>query len=44
MLRRRLSAFVALPIGTLDRISLQRRLDDIGEAHAAVEQAVLTAP
>lgn len=36
MLRRRLSAFVALPIDTLDRISLQRRLDAIGggEAHA----------
>lgn len=29
-LYRRLSAFVALPIATLDRISLQRRLDDIG--------------
>ena len=40
VLRRRLSAFVALPIGTLDRISLQRRLDDIDEAHAAAEQAV----
>ncbi|MBA3325364.1 MAG: metalloregulator ArsR/SmtB family transcription factor [Rhodobacteraceae bacterium] len=29
-LHRRLSAFVALPIATLDRISLQRRLDEIG--------------
>lgn len=39
MLRRRLSAFVALPIGTLDRISLQRKLDDIGQAHTPAEQA-----
>lgn len=31
-LRRRLSAFVALPIDALDRISLQRRLDDIGQS------------
>lgn len=39
MLRRRLAAFVALPIATLDRISLQRRLDDIGASHAAAERA-----
>lgn len=39
MLRRRLSAFVALPITTLDRISLQRELDDIGQALAAAGQA-----
>ena len=35
-LHRRLAAFVALPIDALDRISLQHRLDAIGqgEAHA----------
>jgi arsenate reductase len=35
MLRRRLSAFVVLPIATLDRISLQHRLDAIGQDEAA---------
>jgi arsenate reductase len=34
-LHRRLNAFVALPIATLDRISLQRRLDAIGLDEAA---------
>jgi arsenate reductase len=34
-LHRRLSAFVALPIETLDRISLQRALDDLGATQAA---------
>jgi ArsR family transcriptional regulator, arsenate/arsenite/antimonite-responsive transcriptional repressor / arsenate reductase (thioredoxin) len=34
MLRRRLLAFVALPVSTLDRISLQRRLDAIGQDEA----------
>ena len=38
MLRRRLSAFVALPIATLDRISLQHRLDAIGREDVAAEQ------
>jgi protein-tyrosine-phosphatase/DNA-binding transcriptional ArsR family regulator len=30
-LRRRIAAFVALPLAELDRISLQKRLDDIGQ-------------
>jgi arsenate reductase len=38
-LRRRLAAFVALPLEALDRISLQRRLDAIGREEAATEQA-----
>lgn len=33
-LRRRISVFVSLPFGTLDELSLQRRLDGIGDAHA----------
>lgn len=33
-LRHRLSAFVALPVASLDRISLQRRLDAIGREQA----------
>lgn len=33
-LRHRLSAFVALPVASLDRISLQRRLDAIGREDA----------
>lgn len=37
-LRRRLAAFVALPFDALDRISLQRRLDAIGQEETA-EQA-----
>ena len=32
LLLNRLKAFVALPIGTLDRMSLQHQLDDIGRA------------
>ena len=35
LLDQRIGAFVNLPIGTLDRISLQRRLDDIGEGAKA---------
>ncbi|MGF1645287.1 MAG: arsenate reductase ArsC [Thiotrichales bacterium] len=31
-LRHRLLAFIALPIDTLDRVSLQHRLDEIGES------------
>ena len=30
-LRNRISAFIALPMNTLDRISLQKAVDDIGE-------------
>jgi arsenate reductase len=37
-LRRRLAAFVALPLDALDRISLQRRLDVIGREEAGAEQ------
>jgi protein-tyrosine-phosphatase len=37
-LRRRLAAFVALPLDALDRISLQRRLDAIGRDDATAEQ------
>ncbi|QFT63590.1 helix-turn-helix domain-containing protein [Roseivivax sp. THAF30] len=33
-LRNRIQAFVVLPIGTLDRISLQRAVDDIGQTNA----------
>ncbi len=35
LLDQRIGTFVNLPIGTLDRISLQRRLDDIGECAKA---------
>jgi ArsR family transcriptional regulator, arsenate/arsenite/antimonite-responsive transcriptional repressor / arsenate reductase (thioredoxin) len=37
MLRHRLSAFVALPVASLDRISLQRRLDQIGRHGASAD-------
>lgn len=37
MMRHRLTGFMALPIGSLDRISLQRRLDDIGLSAPAAE-------
>jgi hypothetical protein len=30
MLRNRISIFVNLPLGSLDKLSLQQRLDDIG--------------
>ncbi|HSG54147.1 MAG TPA: ArsR family transcriptional regulator, partial [Paracoccaceae bacterium] len=30
-MRRRIAAFVALPMAELDRISLQKRIDDIGQ-------------
>jgi len=33
-LRHRLSAFVALPVASLDRISLQRQVDAIGREDA----------
>ncbi len=38
-LHRRLSAFVALPLATLDRISLQNRLDEIGADAPAAASA-----
>lgn len=34
-LRRRIESFVALPIASLDRLSLQRKLDSIGEGEPA---------
>lgn len=37
-LRRRISSFVALPFETLNRLSLQSRVDQIGSAAAAAEQ------
>jgi arsenate reductase len=39
VLRRRLAAFVALPIDALDRISLQHRVDEIGQADAHADTA-----
>jgi hypothetical protein len=41
MLNQRISIFISLPIASLDRLSLQRRLDDIGRtrADAAREKA-----
>ncbi len=38
-LRRRIAAFVALPFATLDRLSLQARVDDIGLAATTEEKA-----
>lgn len=38
-LHRRLSAFVALPLDALDRISLQHRLDSIGREEAGADEA-----
>ena len=37
MLRSRISIFVSLPIPSLDKLSLQRRLDEIGKADAETE-------
>lgn len=37
MLRSRISIFVSLPIGSLDRMALQRNLDDIGKAPAKAD-------
>lgn len=39
LLRNRITAFASLPIATLDRISLQHRLDDIGRMAADAEPA-----
>lgn len=38
MLNNRISIFTALPLVSLDRLSLQRRLDDIGRTPAPSEQ------
>ncbi|OCX63778.1 ArsR family transcriptional regulator [Thioclava sp. SK-1] len=37
MLRSRISIFLSLPIGSLDRLALQRNLDDIGKSVAAAD-------
>lgn len=37
MLRNRISIFVSLPIGSLDRVALQRSVDDIGKAPAKAD-------
>lgn len=37
MLRSRISIFVSLPIGSLDRMALQRNLDDIGKTTAKAD-------
>ncbi len=37
MLRRRISIFVSLPIESLDRMALQRNLDDIGKSTASAD-------
>ena len=37
MLRSRISIFVSLPIGSLDRMALQRNLDDIGKTSATAD-------
>jgi protein-tyrosine-phosphatase len=38
MLNQRISIFVALPLATLDRLSLQRRLDDIGRTRQSTSK------
>ena len=37
MLRSRISIFVSLPLGSLDRMALQRNLDDIGKSAAKAD-------
>jgi hypothetical protein len=39
MLTRRIDIFANLPITSLDRLSLQRKLDEIGKTQAAAESA-----
>jgi hypothetical protein len=39
MLNSRISIFTSLPLAALDKLSLQRRLDDIGKTNADVERA-----
>jgi arsenate reductase len=38
MLNSRISIFTSLPLGSLDKLSLQRRLDEIGKTAADVER------
>jgi arsenate reductase len=40
MLSRRIEAFAALPIGTLDRLTLQAKLRDIGRMDGAMAKAM----
>lgn len=40
MLRRRIEVFVSLPISSLDKLSLQVKLRDIGQMQGATNQAV----
>ena len=39
MLNNRISIFINLPLGSLDHLSLQRRLDEIGKARPAASSA-----
>jgi arsenate reductase len=39
MLNSRISIFTSLPLASLDKLSLQRRLDEIGKTTADVERA-----
>jgi arsenate reductase (thioredoxin) len=39
MLHQRIGVFTALPIRSLDRLSLQRRLDEIGRMHGTMAKA-----
>ena len=39
MMNNRLTLFMNLPLGSLDRLSLQRRLDEIGQRRSAVLKA-----
>jgi arsenate reductase len=43
MLANRIGIFVNLPLRSLDRLTMQRDLDSIGNADAAVQQAVVAA-
>ena len=38
MLRNRISIFVSLPMGSLDKLALQERLDSIGKTDAEAAQ------
>ena len=38
MLRNRISIFVSLPMGSLDKLALQKRLDAIGKTDAEAAQ------
>jgi hypothetical protein len=40
MLHQRIGIFTALPLRSLDQLTLQKRLDDIGRAGGAVAKAI----